>query len=320
MQETRSKKQDARSEMERILPLTSCLLLLASCLLLLTSGFWHLASSHRTSHNYFSTYSQRQTPMRPLIVSHAGYAGLYPENSLLSIKAAMDVGADVIEIDMHLTKDNHIVIHHDGTVDRNTDGKGVIAEMTLDEIKRLDAGVKFGSQFAGEKAPTLEEVAQLVQGSSVQLLLEIKRRDLKQDIGEELTYIGIEERIVEIALKYNILDQVGVASFSGTALKRLKEIEPRIPTSYDPTREDYEQFGIVQHIQKCLSFHANILSYRHQYVTEKSLRASRLMGVPIWAWTIDDPPELKRLIRLGVDGILTNRPDVLKGVFAEMGM
>ena len=97
-------------------------------------------------------------------VAHRGASGSYPENTLLAFRKAVEIGADEIELDLHSTKDGHLVVMHDGTVDRTTDGTGAIGEMALTEIKALDAGGVFGGRFRGERVPTWEEVLDLVQG------------------------------------------------------------------------------------------------------------------------------------------------------------
>lgn len=97
-------------------------------------------------------------------VAHRGASGSYPENTLLAFRKALEIGADEIELDLHSTKDGHLVVMHDGTVDRTTDGTGAIGEMTLTEIKALDAGSAFGERFRGERVPTWEEALDLVQG------------------------------------------------------------------------------------------------------------------------------------------------------------
>ena len=97
-------------------------------------------------------------------VAHRGASGNYPENTLIAFQKALEIGVDEIELDLYLTKDDHLIVMHDSTVDRTTDGTGVIAELTLTEIRALDAGRVFGERFRGERVPTWEEALDLVQG------------------------------------------------------------------------------------------------------------------------------------------------------------
>ena len=97
-------------------------------------------------------------------VAHRGASGNYPENTLIAFQKALEIGVDEIELDLHMTKDDHLIVMHDSTVDRTTNGTGAIAELTLTEIKALDAGSAFGEQFRGERVPTWEEALDLVQG------------------------------------------------------------------------------------------------------------------------------------------------------------
>jgi glycerophosphoryl diester phosphodiesterase len=139
------------------------------------------------------------------LTGHRGAAGFAPENTLSSIKKALDFNTDRIEVDVRQTKDNVVVCLHDETIDRTTNGKGLVNEFTYSDLQKFDAGLKFSKKFKNEKVPTLEEVMQIINGKS-KLVVEIKD-------GDEL-YPELKKKVVELINKYNGKDWIFVHSFN----------------------------------------------------------------------------------------------------------
>ncbi|MGH7411421.1 MAG: glycerophosphodiester phosphodiesterase family protein, partial [Candidatus Methylomirabilis sp.] len=154
-----------------------------------------------------------------LNIAHRGASALAPENTMAAFEKAIELGADVIELDLHLTRDGELVVIHDDTLDRTTDGRGPVHGRSLEEIRRLDAGRWFGQAFAGERIPTLSEVLDRFAGK-IPLALEVK--------AGSAFFPGIEERLVSALRHHSAVEQTAVASFDHFALKRLKEIEPTL--------------------------------------------------------------------------------------------
>ncbi|MDH7569578.1 MAG: glycerophosphodiester phosphodiesterase family protein, partial [Armatimonadota bacterium] len=135
---------------------------------------------------------------RPVIVAHRGASGAAPENTLAAFRRALELGVPMLELDVHRSADGTIVVLHDATVDRTTDGSGAVAQMTLNEIRRLDAGVKKGPQFAGERIPTLAEVCALARGRAF-LFVEVKAEGIADDVLRVLDEGGMTPYSIPIS-------------------------------------------------------------------------------------------------------------------------
>lgn len=241
------------------------------------------------------------------IIGHRGGASIGPENTLACYKKGIEAGADMIEIDIHLTKDNRIVVCHDQSINRTTNGKGLIREMTLNEIRQyrcLDAD----GNVTDQQVPTLDEVFDLMletraAGNPCKLLIEIKRtRNI---------YQGIEELLLEKINNCNAKDWIIVQSFNDFALERIHQLDPSVrleklfffklpglPVIMDWfhfTTFSYEKYHYIS------SFNMNYL-----WLTRSFLRDIHSHGKEVKVWTLEgtDAP------RLDVDGIITNRPDL----------
>ena len=241
------------------------------------------------------------------IIGHRGGASIGPENTLACYKKGIEVGADIIEIDIHLTKDSHIVICHDQSIDRTTNGKGLIREMTLDEIRQYRA-VDADGNLTDEKIPTLDEVFDLFMetreaGNPCKLLIEIKRTN---DI-----YQGIEELLLQKINSYNAKEWVIVQSFNDFALEKIHQLDPSIRLEklfffklpglpiimdwFHFTRFSYDKYNYIS------SFNMNYL-----WLTKSFLNDIHRHGKEVKVWTLEgtDVPYMD------VDGIITNRPDL----------
>jgi len=234
---------------------------------------------------------------RILNIAHRGASGTRPENTLISFRRAMEIGAHVIELDTRRTADGIAVIMHDASVDRTTNGSGRVADLTLEQVKALDAGTWFAPEFAGERVPTLAEAVALT-GDRVALSLELKET-------------GVEEQAVA-AIRSTANPESFVSSFHEQCLKRVRELDPHMTLEFiigvDPLTED----EIARLIEQTQQLDARILAPSHRGITPPLVSAAQAAGLSLIGWTVDKPEEMQRLIHLGVDGITTNRPEVLK--------
>lgn len=217
----------------------------------------------------------------------------------------MQLGADAVELDVHLSADGVPVVIHDFTVDGTTDGSGRVAELTLAQLKQLDAGSTFAPAFAGERIPTLAEVLEAV-GERLLLNVELKSLSLREN--------GLERAVIAQIEQHGLDDCVLISSFNPLSLRRAKRIAPHIPVgllySSDmplPLRRAWLA-PFVHHEAR----HPN-----HTMVHARFLAWAKRRGYWVNVWTVDDPDEMRRLITLHVDGIITNRPDVLRDVVAS---
>ncbi len=250
-------------------------------------------------------------PNNVSITSHRGAAGLAPENTLSAIREGMKY-ADRIEIDVHQSKDGKIIVMHDSSVNRTTNGKGKIKDLYWDYLSQLDAGSWFSQNFQGEKIPLLEEVIDEVCPTKT-LLIEIKE-------GE---YPDIEQNIINIIKEKNALDCVIIQSFSTNILKRIHDIEPRI-TLHKLFAKQIYFFGIpftlvqASHFYNVIThFYAERYPYIQEYsiyhrcITKKFIQNldKKTNGKMINVWVENSPERAYHLIEKGVDGIITDYPN-----------
>lgn len=207
-----------------------------------------------------------------------------PENTLRSIRRAIDLGADQIEIDTHLTSDRQVVVIHDETVDRTTNGTGKVRDYTLAELRTLDAGF-------GERVPTLREVIDMVRGKAI-LQVELKGKD-------------VEDGVVQILKESNMIEDVVLTSFRHSAVKRAKDLENSLRTGVlfvcspiNPTR--------LAHEAKANNLHPNV-----DYVDVALVGSAHREGFGVYVWNADTEEKAKEMLKLGVDGIGTNRLDIV---------
>lgn len=242
-----------------------------------------------------------------MIVAHRGASGVAPENTLAAIDSALRSPADWIEIDIHQTRDGQVVLLHDPTVDRTTDGQGKVAELTLEQVRALDAGSWFGPAFAGVKVPTLEEALELVEGRK-KLLVEIKKGDV--------FYPGLEAKTVELVRQYGAQEWCLIQSFhdevlesvqrADSSLARYKLIVGKVPLL--PVYVDKGlRFGSLGRYQGLRG-----INVYHRFATRSLIRQLHEQGFQTIIWTADDPDWLERLAKRGADGIMTNYPGQIR--------
>ena len=237
-----------------------------------------------------------------LNVAHRGASALAPENTIAAFERAVELGADVIELDLHMSQGGELVVIHDDTLDRTTDGSGPVHQRSLAELMRLDAGRWFGEGFAGQRIPRLDEVLDRFAGK-VPLALEIK--------AGSTFFPGIEEKVVSALRERAAIDQTAVASFDHYALRRLKEIEPTIRTAALLVGRPVSLSAIAGPAK------ADGLALEASFVTKTEVEACRAAGLQIVVWVVNDPAQMRHFIGLGVDGIITDRPDLLRLALTE---
>jgi len=242
---------------------------------------------------------------RTLVIAHRGFSGRAPENTVAAISEAIAIGADMAEIDVTLTADNRVVVIHDETLQRTTNGSGNVAEHDFDEIRSLDAGSWFAPQFAGEKVPTLGEVLDLVKGQ-ILLNVEIKTEAVDRGISDKVA-VAIKER--------GMTDQVIVSSFSPTALEQMHAVVPEIRTAVLYNKELQRGQDPVEIVR---GLGASAFNIRGSRLKAKMLRSCRKHGIPVAVYTVDKTKKMKRWVKKGVDAIFTNHPDRLLELLEEL--
>jgi glycerophosphoryl diester phosphodiesterase len=244
-----------------------------------------------------------KTPV--FVTAHRGFSGRAPENTLAAFRDAIDAGCDGIELDVHLSLDNKVVVIHDDTLERTTDGRGAVAETLFTDLRRLNAGSWFGPQFAGERIPTLTEVLTLAR-DRIQVNIELKQ-------GKKLPYTleELADQTLDECERTGMLDQILFSSFSPAALDRIRERNPALPVALIVTHPwtTPEEAGQGKRYPT--------LNCRAATLTEAHIRRAHAAGIRINAWTVNAPRKMKQLIAWGIDGIITNHPDRLFGLLKK---
>lgn len=243
-----------------------------------------------------------------LRLAHRGFSGLYPENTILAFKKAIESGVEFLEMDLHLTRDRKVIIMHDESFERTTDGKGWVWDVDLSDARKFDAGL-------GERLPTLDEVIKLVRPTTVRLCLELKFEPHTLDpLRSEPEALETAAVVVKILQEENFVDRVVVTSFSPNVLRRAKELEPRLPTVLDPSPQDgtLTPKQVMDQVVPC----ANVVAYYYPHIDKEFMDEARLAGIQVWAWDPDEPEDIQRVVSLGVNGVMSNRPDIVNQVLA----
>jgi glycerophosphoryl diester phosphodiesterase len=236
---------------------------------------------------------------RPLNFAHRGACHEAPANTLAAFLLAVELNADGIEFDVHLSSDGEMVVIHDFMVDATTDGQGPVRDKTLSELKRLDAGSWFDPAFSGERIPTLGEVIDVV-GQRLLLNIELKTASWR---GEDLA-----EAVVRTVEENQLLERVVISSFNPLSLWQIRRLNPFIPIGllYAPGLPLFLRRPWFRHLLRPEALHPS-----HIMVDGDYMRWARGRGYRIHTWTVDEPGEMWQLVRQGVDLIITNRPDLL---------
>jgi len=236
---------------------------------------------------------------RPLNFAHRGASYEAPQNTLAAFSLAVELGADGIEFDVQLSSDGEVVVIHDFVLETTTDGQGPVQNKTLVELKELDAGAWFDPKFAGLRIPTLQELIDAV-GHHLLLNVELKAAGLRDD--------GLALAVVRILKENDLLDRVVVSSFNPLAIWRVKRLDARIPTGllYAPDGPPFLRRPWLRHLIRPDALHP-----QHSMVDASYVSWARERGYRVHTWTVDEPADMRRLTQLGVDLIITNRPDLL---------
>lgn len=239
-----------------------------------------------------------KTAKRPLVIAHRGYRTRYPENTLVAFQAAIDAGADMIELDVLLSKDRKLVVIHDAALDRTTNGRGMVCDYTLAELKALDAGSWFAPRFKGEHLPTLEEVLDRVDGR-VPLNIEIKKSAYEPSHPQD----AIENQIIELARRKNALNSVLISSFEWRALERIAAMEEPPAIALLSRYPDLDNHPEACRKLGAFSWHPSYLAVRMGHV-----RKMHEAGIWVFPYNADTPEDIERMLEMQVDGLIVSDP------------
>jgi glycerophosphoryl diester phosphodiesterase len=218
-----------------------------------------------------------------LRIGHRGARAHEPENTLRSFKKALEIGVNAVELDVRKTKDNQVVVIHDSDVKKTTNGKGLVNELTLKEIKEF-------STVKGEKIPTLKEVLDFL-GKKAKILIELKET-------------GVEEKVLSLVRENGLQKNVIIVSFIEDALRKIRELDKEVETG----------LIYVKHknpIKAALELKANYLISSYKFTHTSNVQKAHENGLKVIVWTINEPEEIAEYVKKGVDGIASDKPDIL---------
>lgn len=238
------------------------------------------------------------------ILAHRGASGYAPENTMAAFKKAIELKADGIELDVHLSKDGHLIVMHDETLDRTSNGKGLILNYTLEQLKELDAGSWFSEEFKGEKIPTLNEVLDLIKETSLYLNIEIKA-------GYKF-YPNIEEKVLNLLNEYNMMKRCIISSFDHYCLARVKELNEHINTGILYSAALYEPWEYARSL-KVSALHPDYIT-----LDEDFIKGATSHNFQINTYTVNDESAMKKLATFKVSSIITNYPDKAREIVSSI--
>lgn len=291
------------------------ILLIILMVVVVTAAVAHLLARPAGEHPFFA-----DLPPGPLVMGHADDSGqgLWPGNTMLYLEGIAELGVDVLEMDLHMTQDGVVVLIHDDTVDRTTDGSGRVSDLSLEELQALEVGVNWTQDegqtypYRGEglRVPTLEAVFQ--HFPDYHMITEIKQASpsMAEPLCALIREYGMEERVI-------------VPSFSQEAIETFRAACPEVATAAGSDEVRTFVFLNFAFISGTVTpdyhaFQVPVESGGIPVVTRSFVGAAHRRNVQVHVWTINDPDEMRRLLDMGVDGIMTDRPDLLLEIVGEL--
>lgn len=236
--------------------------------------------------------------------AHRGFSGEYPENTMLAFRKAIEAGAQGIELDVHFTKDKEVVIIHDETIDRTTDGKGEVESFTYDELCRFNAYGRFEGKYEFQKIPTLREYFELVKPVDGFLT----NIELKTGINE---YPGIEKAVLKIIDEFGLRDRIIISSFNHFSVKRFKEIAPDVKCGF------LEESRIIDFGAYAKKYGVEFIHPLYKCLTKDVFDEVYSNGIGINTWTVNDENAVRYLVKNNVNAVIGNYPDMVSRVLKE---
>jgi glycerophosphoryl diester phosphodiesterase len=233
--------------------------------------------------------------LKTLVFAHRGASKHYPENTMIAFKKAHEIGAEGIELDVQLTKDNVPVVIHDEHVKRTTNGTGFVKDFTLEKIKKLDAGSWFAPKFHNETIPTLEEVLKWIKDTPLQLNIELK--------NDEVDYEGLEKIVYHLVKKYELLDRVIFSSFDHYSMQKLLKIDTSLNVAPLQSSRMVEPWNYAKNLG------AKSMHIRFTSLNEKTIKAFHKHDIQIRTYTVNRSFWMRKFISWGIDAIMTDMPE-----------
>jgi glycerophosphoryl diester phosphodiesterase len=248
---------------------------------------------------------------KPIVIAHRGNSCHAPANTIESICQAIELGVDIIELDVQSSRDGVPVLIHNDTLDETTDGKGKVSSLDLTQLKKLDAGSWKDKKYAGERIPTLMEALEFAKGK-VNLSLDLKSE-------------AMIPAMIKAVQDADMVGDVVICGCGEPQAQKIWEIDHNLTILLNTDslldelakREDKSEF-IREYIRRACKGKLAALNVSYRYVNHELIRKAHLRGLPVWTWTVDDKKDMERLIQIGVDAIYSNWPERLLKVISKM--
>jgi glycerophosphoryl diester phosphodiesterase len=247
---------------------------------------------------------------RPLSVAHRGHSIVYPENTLEAYRKAIELGIEMIECDVNITSDGKLVMIHDSTLDRTTNGTGRVSASTWEEIQRLDAGGKFKPEFASVKVPSTEETLLLYKETGTLSCFEVKGAD-----SDEANRIALG--LVELFVKHNMLDTTFMSSYNHDAVHLAQSKCPELLIATERLPDDAPA-NPTEALRQAKSFNAPVLQHQYTVLNADTVRVLHENDIAVWAWSTTDEPSLVYSIELGADALMGDDVQLMLEVLNRM--
>ncbi|MGA2782691.1 MAG: glycerophosphodiester phosphodiesterase family protein [Smithella sp.] len=242
-------------------------------------------------------------------IAHRGASAYFPENTIPSFEGAIAMGADMVELDVQFTSDKEVVVFHDEKLSRCTDGRGRIADHTLAQLKKLDAGIWYDKNFQNTRIPNLAEVLGVCK-NKIAVNIEIKTEAVSK-----MFFGGIEEKCLKIVEQSGMNGHVVFSSFDTRAIMHLKQIDNKVTVAVLFEKKHYGS-KLPSDIINSLgadAFNCSISNFKKEWLTN-----IKLNNIPVNIYTVNDAENMRRFLDMGISGIFTNNPDILKRVAADV--
>jgi glycerophosphoryl diester phosphodiesterase len=233
-----------------------------------------------------------------LLIAHRGGSLEAPENTMAAFRHAIGLGVRYVELDVQMTRDGELVVIHDETLDRTTDGTGPVQGYTLDEIRRFDAGAKFSPEYSGERIPTLREVLELCLEAGVGVVVELKAPHVNR---------GLEERVAPLLAEMHTRGSENnyCISFDHTSIRRMRELDPALPLGYLYEWNAPSFVTADETVQAVCPYFASALAMPEQ------VEEAHRLGKHVFVYTVNEADQMRALAAAGIDGMVSDRPTLL---------
>ncbi len=249
-------------------------------------------------------------PRRPLVIAHRGHSIAVPENTLEAYRRAIELGTEMIECDVNITRDGELVMIHDSTLDRTTSGSGPVSGATLDEVRGLDAGAWFGREFEGVRVPTTAETIELAREAAIPMCFEVK------GLTPEM-YGRTAEALAELLASRHALEWAFMSSYDHAALARAKRLVPGLLLAPERLPDDVPADPAAA-VRQATALGAEALQNHWRFLTPQLVGALRDAGIALWAWPTTAEDEIAAAIDARVDGVMGDDVEAMVRLVAEI--